>query len=76
MNCAEVERLLWEYLDGALSPEVAGAVQLHVTGCGRCGPACRCCGALLVTVSRVLRGQPGAPEVLRIRIQARLSREG
>lgn len=71
MDCAEVERRLWEYLDGALPPKEAAAVGVHLTGCGRCDPACRCCRAFLVVTTRVLRSQPGAPEPLRARLRTR-----
>jgi anti-sigma factor RsiW len=75
MDCAQVERRLWEYLDGALSPEEAVAVAAHLTICGRCDPECRCCRAFLAMVTRVLQSQPGAPEILRTRLRFRLTSE-
>ncbi|MBA3260146.1 MAG: zf-HC2 domain-containing protein [Gemmatimonadales bacterium] len=75
MDCAEVERRLWEYLDGALSPKEAKAVRAHVARCGGCGPACRCCRSFLILVARALRGQPVAPEILRGRLRVLISRE-
>jgi anti-sigma factor (TIGR02949 family) len=73
MDCAEVERRLWEYLDDALPPEEAAMVRRHLGGCGSCAPACRCCRAMLVLVARVLRSQPGAPEPLRARLRIRFT---
>jgi anti-sigma factor RsiW len=76
MDCAEVERRLWEYLDGALPPKEAAAVRLHLRGCGGCGSACRCCDAFLGLVNRALRSQEGASEELRMRVRIVLGREG
>lgn len=69
MDCAEVERRLWEYLDGALPPEEAATVRAHLDACGGCGPTCRCCGAFLRLLRRVHRSQAGASEVLRLRLR-------
>lgn len=75
MDCAEVERRLWEYLDGALPPEEAGAIRAHLGRCGGCGPACRCCTSFLALVARALASTDRAPEVLRVRIRMLLSEE-
>ena len=75
MDCAEVERRLWEYLDDALPPEVAAAVRAHVGGCGGCGPVCRCCSEFLRLVSRAQRSQPGASEALKVRLRFRIAQE-
>jgi anti-sigma factor (TIGR02949 family) len=34
--CAEAVRRLWEYLDGAISPEDQGKVERHLSLCRRC----------------------------------------
>ncbi len=75
MDCAQIERRLWEYLDGTLPPEEAAAVRAHVARCGGCGPACRCCRSFLILVARALRGQPVPPEILRGRLRVLISRE-
>jgi anti-sigma factor RsiW len=36
MNCKETIRLICEYLDGTLSPEVAGEVRTHIRRCKNC----------------------------------------
>ncbi len=75
MDCAEVERRLWEYLDGALSPKEADAIRSHLDGCGGCGPTCRCCREFLRLLRRVHRSQAGASEVLRVRLQVLISQD-
>jgi hypothetical protein len=37
MNCAAIGELLPDYLQGRLSPELAGEVEKHLTGCPMCG---------------------------------------
>jgi anti-sigma factor (TIGR02949 family) len=75
LDCAEVERRLWEYLDGALPSEEAAVLRAHVFGCAGCGPVCRCCRALLTTIARCRAGSGGAPATLRARIDI-LLRDG
>ena len=72
LDCAQVERRLWEYLDGALPAKEAAAIRVHLAGCAGCGPVCRCCRAFLALVAR--SGTAGAvPEELQSRVRARLS---
>jgi anti-sigma factor (TIGR02949 family) len=73
MDCAQVERRLWEYLDGALPAEEAAAVRRHLERCAGCGPACRCCAALLALLARTGRAAAGAPPGLRDRLRDRLA---
>jgi hypothetical protein len=75
MDCAEVERRLWEYLDGALPPEEAATVRAHLDTCGGCGPTCRCCGAFLQLVRRVHRSRAGASEVLKLRLRVLIAQQ-
>jgi hypothetical protein len=73
MDCAEVERRLWEYLDGALLPEEAALVRRHLSVCGGCGPTCRCCEAFLWLLKRAHRSEAGASEVLKVRLRVLIS---
>jgi hypothetical protein len=75
MDCADVERRLWEYLDAALSPKEAAAVRAHLDDCCGCGPTCRCCREFLRLLKRARRSQAGAPEVLRVRLQVLISQD-
>jgi anti-sigma factor (TIGR02949 family) len=75
LDCAEVERRLWEYLDGALPMEEAAAVRTHLFGCSGCGPMCQCCRALLLRVARTPACSGTAPDSLRERILALLVRQ-
>jgi len=36
MNCKATIRLICEYLEGRLAPEVGGEVQRHLSYCGNC----------------------------------------
>lgn len=36
VTCSSGVELLMDYLDGALSPEVAARLEAHVAGCERC----------------------------------------
>jgi anti-sigma factor (TIGR02949 family) len=72
LDCAQVERRLWEYLDGALPAKEAAAVRAHLAGCGGCGPACRCCRAFLALVARAAGGCATPPD-LEARVRARLA---
>ena len=74
LDCAQVERRLWEYLDGALAAKEADAVRAHLAGCTGCGPACRCCRALLALVARATTSG-AAPRDLAARVRARLAEE-
>jgi anti-sigma factor (TIGR02949 family) len=73
-DCAEVERRLWEYLDGALPAKEAAAVRVHLAGCAGCGPACRCCRAFLALVARAAAAGAVPPE-LEARVRARLAKD-
>jgi anti-sigma factor RsiW len=73
VDCAQVERQLWEYLDRALPAEEAAAVRAHLEHCRGCGPICRCCRALLERVARCAASSAGASPELRERLRARLA---
>jgi anti-sigma factor (TIGR02949 family) len=73
MECAEVSRRLWEYLDGELAAKEAAAVGGHLAGCPHCQPHYRCDQAFLVVVVRCLSRPCPAPRGLRAAILTRLS---
>lgn len=73
MECAEVTRRLWEYLDGELAAKEATAVGRHLAGCPYCQPHYRCDHAFLIVVVRSLSRPCPAPPGLRATILARLS---
>lgn len=73
LDCAGVERRLWEYLDGALPAEEAARVREHLDRCGGCGPEYRCCQAFLALLHRCGTSCGGAPEALRERLERRLA---
>lgn len=76
MDCAEVLSRLWEYLDGELSPEEAGALCAHLDRCGRCRPACNCERAFLALIARALRTTPSPHPTLYLSVRARLRAQG
>jgi anti-sigma factor (TIGR02949 family) len=74
MECAEVTRRLWEYLDGELAAKEAADVGRHLASCPHCQPHYCCDRAFLVVVVRSLTRSPAAPSGLRTAILTRLAR--
>jgi predicted anti-sigma-YlaC factor YlaD len=68
MECSEVERRLWEYLDDELSPEEAWAIGTHLGGCRGCRPAYQCDRALLERLAHCRLAKVPAPQSLVDRI--------
>jgi mycothiol system anti-sigma-R factor len=52
MQCEEVLRQMWEYLDQELGREEARAVKLHLTECASCHPVYCCDRAFLALLAR------------------------
>jgi hypothetical protein len=50
-------------------------VRRHLSVCGGCGPACRCCEAFLRLLKRAHGSQAGASEVLKVRLQGLISQD-
>jgi anti-sigma factor RsiW len=63
MQCEEVLRQIWEYLDRELSREEAQAVELHLTQCASCHPVYCCDRAFLALLARQ-RARCRAPSTL------------
>jgi anti-sigma factor RsiW len=64
MECSEVERRLWEYLDDELSPEEAGAIGVHLGWCHCCRPAYQCDRAFLQRLAHCRLAKVPAPQSL------------
>ena len=73
MDCTQVRNLLSEYQDGALDAAAAGALTVHLRGCGECAG---CAGSLLA-VREALRSLPPdpAPPDLIARVRAAVEAE-
>jgi len=68
MECEEVLRRLWEYLDHELAPEEAGAVRAHLGQCGCCYQDFCCDRAFLELLARQ-RARCSAPPALVARVR-------
>jgi hypothetical protein len=68
MECSEVERRLWEYLDDELSPEEAGAIGAHLGDCRCCWPAYQCDRAFLERLAHCRLAKVSAPQSLMERL--------
>jgi predicted anti-sigma-YlaC factor YlaD len=68
MDCSEVVRRLWEYLDDELAPEEASAIGAHLGDCRCCRPAYKCDRAFLERLALCRLARPGAPASLLLRI--------
>lgn len=75
MNCEEVMRQLWDYLDGELTPERMQAIEAHLAMCGRCHPQAEFERAFLRAVASV-RTEPADLEGTATRVKAMLRAEG
>jgi anti-sigma factor RsiW len=73
MECPEVERCLWEYLDQELGAKEAASVQAHLSDCAHCRPAYCCDRALLALLARCAAAHSGAPPGLHRAVRVRLA---
>jgi anti-sigma factor (TIGR02949 family) len=75
LDCAEVVRALWEYLDGRASAERAGALEEHLASCEGCRAHFAFEERLVKTIAR-LRKQHSDPARLREEVLAVLRAAG
>jgi predicted anti-sigma-YlaC factor YlaD len=68
MECSEVERWLWEYLDEELTPEEAGAIGAHLGDCRCCRPTYQCNRAFLERLAHCRLARVSAPASLVARL--------
>jgi mycothiol system anti-sigma-R factor len=68
IDCHDVMRRLWEYLDGELPREEVAALREHLAVCARCSPHFRFQMAFLSLVADAAKARPPRPEfVTRLR---------
>lgn len=75
MSCADVVRLLWDYLDGELDAERTRRIREHLAWCHHCRDHFTFDGAFLRSVARLIEDPPAAAP-LRARVLAALREEG
>jgi len=63
MNCAELEILLCDYLDGTLAAEARAEVERHLAGCVLCADLARDASAAVTFIGRAAAIQP-PPELM------------
>jgi anti-sigma factor (TIGR02949 family) len=74
MECPEVKRCLWEYLDQELGAEEAASIRTHLVDCSHCRPAYCCDRALLSLLGRCAAARSGAPPGLDRAVRRLLTR--
>jgi anti-sigma factor (TIGR02949 family) len=75
LDCNDVMRRLWDYLDGELDEARRAQVAAHLETCRRCHPHLVFERSFLDAVARVQQAEPGASAELRERIRAMVERE-
>ena len=63
MNCAEIENLICEYVDGTLAPAARTEVERHLAGCATCAEMARDAVAAVRFMERTAEVEP-PPELL------------
>lgn len=66
MRCAELEILLADYLDGAVSGVEKSAVEAHLAGCASCAELARDAAGAVAFMERAARVEPPSGIVVRI----------
>lgn len=75
MDCLDVARQLWDYLDGELTDETMVAIRKHLEGCRDCYPHFDFERAFLEAVAATRRERP-APSLVRRKVMAKLRLAG
>ena len=75
LDCEQVMRQLWDYLDGELAPASMGAIRAHVDLCKRCYPQYEFERSFLAAVA-ARAPQHSDPERLRMRLMNALQAQG
>lgn len=75
LDCEEVMKQLWDYLDEELTAERMDAIRAHVAMCARCYPQYDFEREFLTSLTR-LRREHSNPGALRERLMGALQRSG
>ncbi|MBX6333458.1 MAG: mycothiol system anti-sigma-R factor [Gemmatimonadaceae bacterium] len=75
MDCLDVVRQLWDYLDGELTDDRMEAIRAHLAACRNCYPHYDFERAFLDAVAATRREQP-APNMVRRKVMAKLRQAG
>lgn len=75
LDCEQVMRQLWDYLDGELTPERMAAIRAHLELCKRCYPQYEFERSFLDAVAGTVREHSNI-ERLRVRLGERLQEKG
>jgi anti-sigma factor (TIGR02949 family) len=75
MDCLDVVRQLWDFLDGELTDEKMDEIRAHVAACRDCYPHYDFERAFLEAVAATRREQP-APNMVRRKVLAKLRSAG
>ena len=69
MNCAELEGLICEYVDGTLGAESKALLERHLAGCAGCAELARDAAAAVAFMERAAEVEPPPELVTRILFQ-------
>jgi anti-sigma factor (TIGR02949 family) len=75
MDCTDVVRQLWDYLDGELTDESMDAIRGHLAECRQCYPQFDFERTFLEAVAATRREHP-APNMVRRKVLAKLRKAG
>lgn len=75
MDCLDVVRQLWDYLDGELTDDRMEAIRTHLAACRTCYPYYDFERTFLDAVAATRREQP-APNMVRRKVLAKLRQAG
>jgi anti-sigma factor RsiW len=70
MNCADIEILICDYVDGTLSPADKAAIELHLADCPACAELARDSAAAVAFMERVSEVEPPPELITRILFDA------
>jgi hypothetical protein len=75
MNCAELEQLICDYVDGTLTAERKAEVERHLEACPGCAEVARDCAAAVAFMERAADVEPPPELITRILFDAPWSRK-
>lgn len=70
MNCADVEILICDYLDGTLAPDQKAELERHLSQCPACAELARDCGSAVRFIERTADLEPPPELITRILFDA------